>query len=189
MKKNFLLTTLALSITILSQSCNKENNSITKSEKETLSLKELTAISTGKDKEFLLKTKITKNDIPLNSKINKVASTEFSTKSVEAEENLVAWPKLKWGFGVDCNRKPGICLIFGAMEQELPLKPLEESDWKITLIEDKLIINPIESGEGLTSDYYLPITSYVPVTPNLAIKPGIYEGNATAVVVDLVHIN
>lgn len=169
-----------------------KQDDLTQKDASKWSLEEFISKSNGSDKQFLLNTKITNNLVPLNFKIVKSASIgevkpNNPIESVEAD--LVAWPKIKFrwaGSENGCNTPLGICLIFAA--PDIP-DPIDASDAKVTVIGEKMIIEPLTSDNGLTSDNYLPIASHIQVNENYMIKPGIYQGTPERVVVDVIKVN
>ena len=194
-----LLSSLTI-VTFVISSCSKQEAVIQKDSSK-LSLEEFIAKSNGSDKQFLSSTKITKNLLPLGFKLSKLASnTEVGPDDpIEPiEADLVAWPKVKFrwsGSENGCKTPLGICLIWGAAEEaeepseEEIAEPIDASDAKITILGDKLILEPLTSDNGLTSDNYLPIASHIQVNENYMIKPGIYQGTPERVIVDVIKIN
>ena len=140
-------------ITFIITSCSK-NEKAPKQDLSKLSLEELASQSSDIEKQFLLNTKITQNENPLKSKKQKRASNEVGVDDPNLPtEPLEAWPKIKFKWGgikpttTGCTVPAGICLILGSDEMPEPTVPTTSEDGladaKITIIGDKMIIEPL----------------------------------------------
>lgn len=198
MKKKLLVLS---AVTFLFFSCNKEETVI--NDDEFLSLEEFFAtLPNGSD---LLKTLPIVDNSKLETSMRERIVPNLLRANVtpnyideEDEDDDGGGPriKFKWPgldrYGNACNTSKGICITIplNHIEKEVPVIAIGEfgSNSILTVIDDKLLIEPTADENGLTSDGYLPIPEYMPLTPTMLIKPGIYAGEPTKIVVDLLEL-
>lgn len=126
---------------------------------------------------------------------NSIASVDEEFEDIDSETGIKI--KLKWPgldrYGNPCNAAIGICVTIPLNQITSDVTVIGEDDLGpnsvIRIIDDKLIIEPITNQTGLTSDGYLPVADYMPISENLLIKPGIYRGSPEKIILDLVKVD
>lgn len=141
------------------------------------------------DRFFLLATPKTDNSRFLGQYPSNLRMSSNVEVAVPAEDEdplkggLRVRVVFKWVNG--CNDVAGFCIIFSKLSDKNWNE--DETNARLTLIGNKLLVEPTAEEDGLTSDNYLPIGAPIKVSDKLSIKPGIYLGTHKRTIVDLIE--
>lgn len=127
-------------------------------------------------------------------KLNNSPSLNIAEESLDDDSDgsrirvRVRWPGTG-NNGNTCEIAIGLCVII-PLSTILSDTSLFGYDGEIvnsvlTVVGSKLLIEAIGEETGLTSDGYLPIPDFMPISSNLLIKPGVYKAKDGKVIVDL----